>query len=358
MNRNLHNAMISQYATPKVSGDGLVSWDKGVKCVLPSVKLYGAAVQEGTPTPDAPIMPVCNDGVFVGVGRNLFDIRSYPLTQGRYLNGNNGNLSPSSNYSATFGYVPCIPGTTITLNKRPGGMNPGFCFYTSDFVFISGVVNNGAEAGTPWTIAVPNEAYYMRFTVPIGETDIQVELGDTATPYTPYWDGGTAQAPELWAIPGTEYMDEWNAQTGKGIRRVKVLHLKDVSPSKITNGIFYFPGVSNSKYMTVIPICTHYQGTNKWYKSLGESEMSLNGGNGTAIFVRDSRFSTVEDLKAWLDEADPVAYSPCVNPEPFHHPSARLTQPNGPGQIIQFSGSVSECPIEVNYLTHAGGAST
>lgn len=64
MNRQMFNAMAAQYATPEVSGDGLVSWDGGKKCVIPSVRLYGAAMQDGEPTPDAPIMPVCNNGVF------------------------------------------------------------------------------------------------------------------------------------------------------------------------------------------------------------------------------------------------------------------------------------------------------
>ena len=56
MNRDLHHTMTAQYAAPKVSGNGVVRWDGGVKCVLPSVKLCGAAAQDGTPTPDAPVM--------------------------------------------------------------------------------------------------------------------------------------------------------------------------------------------------------------------------------------------------------------------------------------------------------------
>ena len=71
MNRDLHHTMTAQYAAPKVSGNGVVRWDGGVKCVLPSVKLCGAAAQDGTPTPDAPVMPVCNDGVFQAHGDTI-----------------------------------------------------------------------------------------------------------------------------------------------------------------------------------------------------------------------------------------------------------------------------------------------
>ena len=71
MNCDLHHTMTAQYAAPKVSGNGVVRWDGGVKCVLPSVKLCGAAAQDGTPTPDAPVMPVCNDGVFQAHGDTM-----------------------------------------------------------------------------------------------------------------------------------------------------------------------------------------------------------------------------------------------------------------------------------------------
>ena len=64
MDRAAFNAMLAQYATPEVSGNGRVSWDGGVRCVIPEVRLYGKCVQDGTPTPDAPVETKCNNGVF------------------------------------------------------------------------------------------------------------------------------------------------------------------------------------------------------------------------------------------------------------------------------------------------------
>lgn len=65
MNRATFDAMLAQYTTPTVTGEGAVSWDKGAHCVIPEVQISGKCVQDGTPTPDAPIMPVFSDGTTV-----------------------------------------------------------------------------------------------------------------------------------------------------------------------------------------------------------------------------------------------------------------------------------------------------
>ena len=44
MDRAAFNAMLAQYATPEVSGNGRVSWGGGVRCVIPEVRLYGKCV--------------------------------------------------------------------------------------------------------------------------------------------------------------------------------------------------------------------------------------------------------------------------------------------------------------------------
>ena len=107
------------------------------------------------------------------------------------------------------------------------------------------------------------------------------------------WDGGQAAAPELWAVPGTEYMDEWDAQTGRGVRRCAVIG--SYSGEQITT-----PYIS----------------------STGE-----------------------------LSEGAMVVYG--IPDKPFAAEPARLVQPNGPGQITQVSGAVPGCPIEAAYLTHS-----
>lgn len=52
---------------------------------------------------------------------------------------------------------------------------------------------------------------------------VQVEEGTAATPWQRGFYGGTASAPDLYAIPGTDYADQWDAVSGRGVRRCAVL---------------------------------------------------------------------------------------------------------------------------------------
>lgn len=303
MNRNLHNAMMAQYATPKVSGNGMVSWENGVKCVMPSVKLYGAAVQDGTPTPDAPIMPVCNDGAVKACGRNLLDISKFNLrTGGETVLFSDGvivvqNGSPNATTLVMF-ETEFPPGTyTVSTNGAMRVISNsdeipkatynafynqyGYPYYTKDIAeILTFTLTNPAKFGF----------------VPYGGDSIiypQIELGTTPTPYTPYYDGGQARAPELWAIPGTDIRDEWDPQTGLGVRRCAVIESYDGEDI-----------------------------TTPYISSTGE----LSEGAMVVCGIPDTHFTSA-----------PV----------------KLTMPNGYGQIIQVSGSVPNCPIEAAYLTHS-----
>ena len=125
-----------------------------------------------------------------GGGKNKFDVSTYPFTDGKIIRPDSGAYNSTSGYKATADFVPCgnLKGRTVTLNKRPGGNNVGFAFYSSNNVesYISGEANSNQTAGTPWTITIPATAEYMRFTVQYDATDIQIELGSTATDFAPY----------------------------------------------------------------------------------------------------------------------------------------------------------------------------
>ena len=111
--------------------------------------------------------------------------------------------------------------------------------------------------------------------------------------YEPYYDGGQATAVELWAIPGADIRDEWDAQTGWGVRRCATI--ESYAGEEITT-----PYIS----------------------STGE-----------------------------LSEGATVIYG--IPDTPFWAEPARLTMPPGYGQIIQVSGSVPDCQITAKYLTHS-----
>ena len=254
--------MLAQYKKQDVSGEGAVSWDKGVRCVLPEVLVYGKAVQDGTPTPDAPVMPEFSVGTEVACrGKNLFDesLRNLPswkdvvngtvvelLANGIVVRGGISDHTQQNAYSkgwyrpGYYGYANGVgmmlqAGETVTIS----------CDYTlledvwSDIPKLIGIHLYGASGqesshetsfGEGDTVHLEQSftltttgLHYPVFTLNscmVKITNIQIEFGDIATPYVPYFDGGTAVAPELLAIPGTEYRDTWNPQTGKGVRRV------------------------------------------------------------------------------------------------------------------------------------------
>ncbi|MDD6188541.1 MAG: hypothetical protein PUB32_03055 [Clostridiales bacterium] len=397
MNRQLHNVMMAQYAAPKVSGGGLVSWDNGVKCVIPSVRLYGAAVQDGTPAPDAPVMPVCNDGIVVSLGRNLFNNFQFEPCifeeEGHFFGFSNGKWSPlvqAKNVfrvGETYTYSAFIDAAGFTGEDT---VYVRIWFKDINDTYISSARDgNGILAGNTGTssvtVTIPEDCYYIGFglhipsTVEAGKiiiTNAMVEPGSTASPYTPYYDGGQVAAPELWAIPGTDIRDEWDAQTGRGIRRCRKITL---SPDKYSfrlnfnnssRAAFFVKedgaDIKNCAFNSDT-ICSHGENIGQGLKAQGLSasyggklylivENAVTGADYTA----DSTAVITSKLLNWIalqyESGTPVEiiYA-LLNPEPFYHAPARLTQPKGCGQIIQTSGSIPACPIEASYLTHSGG---
>lgn len=384
MNRQMFNALAAQYATPEVSGDGLVSWDSGKKCVLPSVRLYGAAVQDGEPTPENPVMPLCNNGVFAARGRNLFDSEGFAqellgLSGSSRVVVDGRDCIRFSNKSAYQhgAFIPFSPRGnaqhTIKISYKADGLpesDPGGLYITAYYTdgTTTSIVRISAPNAQDWkTNVVTTEAgktiSFLRLSygtewywyIDIGGIQMVegVHTADTMPPYTPYYDGGQAQAPELWTIPGTEYRDEWDPQTGRGIRRVRkiVLDGTDIKLYEPTTGYWHvFPRLDNAAaYSTKFAMCSHFS-----WDAFGSASGSL--------FIRQKNvseyFTSLDEINEFLTDQN-AAGTPVtiiyklINPEPFTTAPAKLTMPTGYGQIIQVSGDVPDCPITARYLTHS-----
>ncbi|MBQ3428026.1 MAG: hypothetical protein IJH37_12945 [Clostridia bacterium] len=137
---------------------------------------------------DAPDYEPCGYRIPIIVSGNLYDISSYPLTTGKYVNGGNGIINNNSSYAVT-NYIPCehLQGKTVTLNKRLGrdANYPGIAFFSDEREYVAGEPNGNSRLAT-WTFTVPNNSHYMRFTVLAGATDIMLNYGSTELPYEPY----------------------------------------------------------------------------------------------------------------------------------------------------------------------------
>lgn len=204
-----------------VSG-GVANFSTDLVAPLKSCKVEFSPVQSGTGDPSPTnIRPITGwTGVnVIRCGKNLFDISSYPLENNYYINGNTGARAESTSnaYACMTLFIPIsnLQGKTVTLNKRPGGNNPGIAFYSSNSAsaFISGIKNNGATAGTPWTFEIPTNATHMRFSVPMGATEIQLELGTSSTAYEPFKPITTY--PISWTDKGTVYGGHVDLVTGE-----------------------------------------------------------------------------------------------------------------------------------------------
>ena len=179
------------------------------KCVknkrMKQLEVYGESVQNGTPTPDAPVevesvgelVTDVNDTNYgkykipVTVrGKNLYDAKSYPMTVGYYVNATTGIIPISADYAATSSYIPCVnlQRKQITINYT-GGANPGIAYYDENKAYISGTKNNSS---TKITSIVPDNAYYYRFCIRAEYVDVvQVELGEVPTDFEPYTEPQT-----------------------------------------------------------------------------------------------------------------------------------------------------------------------
>ena len=219
----LRNLLALKAATGGISTETVsgryVQFSASASLPVASLKINADPVQAGTGDPSPQnIRPIsgwtgCN---VIVCGRNLYDVTTYPLTQGKWINGGDGTQSNNVSYASTTDFIPFygFDGEKITLNKRPGGGSPGIAFYAGSTydTFVGGMKNNSGTAGEPMTATVPAGTTHIRFTVPADTTEIMLELGETASEYEAY-SGDTYAA--TWTEAGTVYGGVLNWTTGK-----------------------------------------------------------------------------------------------------------------------------------------------
>ena len=169
---------------------------------LKNYRIYGTFGGVGDLDGDKYIIPVTLSG------KNLYDATTYPLQGGVVVYGQNGSTANNSAF-ASSDFISCtdLQGQTLTLNKRPGGRNAGIAFYDSEQVYISGIINDNAEAGTPISFSVPDNAVFMRFSVPNNTDEIQIEKGASSTAYELYHAPQTITITLDEPIVGGQYID-------------------------------------------------------------------------------------------------------------------------------------------------------
>lgn len=226
-------------------------------------------------------------------GKNLYNKDAYPLSPGRYIlsTGKLTDYKDTSNYAATAGYIPVVHlrGQQIALNHPPieiGGSNPKMVFYTA--ANESSVISNSGTNG--YTCTVPDNAVYMRFSVPKAYADgsqIQIELGTLVTAFEVY------RAPRCFTVDpdpkstftfGQGYY-EWDTAS------LFMTHLVDVDDDwglvELEDGpmlLSHVPGDS----ITLIP-----DGSSTIYSDTGDTEVSGRANPGALIDILTRRLDAI-----------------------------------------------------------------
>ena len=152
-----------------------------VSAFCPSFRTTGLCVNCTPMSPSSLEITGEKDCAITVCGKNLFDPAT-KLNVG-YVYMGSGSLHNSQEYR----YTDPIPaahlvGKMLTLNKLPGGVNPGMCFYGADGALLG--FGKGAA------LTVPEGTSYLRFSLnkaAAAEGKIQLEVGNTATAYEPYY---------------------------------------------------------------------------------------------------------------------------------------------------------------------------
>ena len=264
------------------------------------------------------------DGVTVWhSGKNLYDEETYPIIAEKWINGDTGITVDNSPAWSCTPFIPCeeIAGRTVTLNKRPHGNLPGVAFYTgqSSQNYISGLTNGNKTKNTPWTFEVPANAKYMRFTVEPGTTEIQIELGSSATAYEPYQPITETDI----SFPSPVYGGTLDVVSG--VLTVEYIAYTFTANDNLSKYGTYTGGIrlnstvlDNTKENGVSSVCNIAKRLNSVPSQIDSLCYRISGGTSrTAIFVPDSMFdggATVDKFKEWLSENEFTICAELVTP--------------------------------------------
>lgn len=222
-----------------------IAADDAFSAPLCGLTVYGKSTQDGTPTPDAPVPIVsAGDGGSVAVkvtGKNLLKIKnSKQTTRGITISATDGLISISGTATET-GWTAL----DIDLFDAPGTVILSSSVNTPRAVLVSPAWKTVLEQGK--SAIATDTIGKLCFTINQGQTynltgvKLQLELGSTATAYSPYREqlltlptpnglpgipvtsGGnyTDQSGQQWVC------DEVDLERGVKVQRVKV---KELSP--------------------------------------------------------------------------------------------------------------------------------
>jgi hypothetical protein len=360
------------YSTP-ITVDEILSykWQIEEGSIATSYVPYSTEVREVSyPSPDLPSSVKCNNGTFKACGRNLLPSIDEVIAS---------LTSAGSGYSQYVIQVP--PNTKVTIcsiHEKQDGMqfylhiNPdttgkyggAWMYHPSESAFQNNVVT--VTAGADGLVKIIGYGWGTAKSAGILDDNLWAVIGDKALPYEPYFDGGSATAPNLYGIKigDNEVHDELDVSSGRVSRKITSYQL---TGKESINGYTSYQSDCYVGYINMpnhnisyeCAICTHYKIKQRHFgvggAHYGEAVLSS---NTNVWFSFPPECTTADMAKQWLAEkyaaGNPVTmYYPTTNPtEEFVEP-VKLIQPSGNGAFIQTAGDVVGCPVSAKYLTHS-----
>lgn len=173
--------------TDEAAGESITAADASY---FASLTVDGKAVQDGTPTPDAPVE------IDVVEGANILDLSTIKDSSGRTHSGLTWTVNADGTISVS-GTSTASSYIRLYTNDNPGPIVAGGTYTISGGGdYIQNHVYDGTNKGSanPYTWTAPNPlpaSWNISYFVSSGKTvnatiNPQIEVGSTATPYVPY----------------------------------------------------------------------------------------------------------------------------------------------------------------------------
>lgn len=148
-------------------------------------------------------------------GKNLLNLSSF--VRGKYINASGVEQNGGYGYSSI---IKVVPGKKYTYNATYSGESTQTRIHGyQDGVWVLQIAT-GSASFWPHTITIPANINGIRISCYPTPTNPQFELGETATAYEPYFDGGTATAEMLLKVG--DYQDVQSIIDGVVTRNVGV----------------------------------------------------------------------------------------------------------------------------------------
>ena len=347
---------------------------------MKQLEIYGNSFQDGAPTPDNPIevqsvgelVSDVNDTNYgkykiplVQRGINLFDVKTYPLTTGHWINGNTGLYLNDKMYAATQDFIPCadLIGKTITIS-RTGGGNPGIAFYDDNKTYVSGK-GNGNSAYTKLTTTVPENAVYYRFCVVADYKDTaQIQEGSTVLPYEPYVEPTTTNIflDEPLRKIG-DYADYIDFKNNKVVRNIGALNSEQINKQNIMkyasdaygyNNSYRFAafGLLNTSARNLKLAYCNLLGDGTFFTNAPLTSISYSSGGFLYLRFDDENnygVTNIATCKQWIKDNNLLIH--CVRNTPTEEPIiCNLPKLNAKTSIIEVGTSLAASNAKGKYI--------